>query len=101
MKYLLTVASAIGFLLMLVREETSGQGMTRVSVTNLKFLNTPKDEDDPCPFVSANGRIRYLYYASNATGHWSILQAVPDSRGEWRPGNALEGLDRETDNRSP
>jgi WD40-like Beta Propeller Repeat len=73
----------------------------RLQSTNLKALNTAKDEDDPYLYVSRDGRTRRLFYASNASGRFNILMAEPNRRGEWTPGDAIEGLDSETDSRSP
>ncbi|HLN31474.1 MAG TPA: hypothetical protein VK395_27280 [Gemmataceae bacterium] len=101
MKHAVAIASFVVALIGFLLQEAVGRPISRLSPTNLKKLNTAKDEDDPYLYVSRNGRIHRLYYASNASGRFNILQATPDARGEWEPGQALEGLDGDAENRSP
>jgi hypothetical protein len=75
--------------------------MNRLTPTNLKALNTAKDEDDPYLNASRDGRTRRLFYASNASGRFNILMAEQDRRGDWVPGDAIDGIEMETDSRSP
>jgi hypothetical protein len=92
---------ALGLLLVAWDNAPGRQRSGRLTPTNLKFLNTPKDEDDPYLFVSPSGGTRRLFYASNASGRWNIIAAAPDDRGEWVSGEPIESLDPATDNRSP
>jgi hypothetical protein len=101
MKRLLASMVFAGALLVLTLDGATGQQGSRLVPTNLKTLNTDKDEDDPYSFTSRDGRVQRLYYASNASGRFALLQATQNARGGWQPGEALEGPDDSTDNRSP
>jgi hypothetical protein len=74
---------------------------TRLVPTNLKKLNSAKDEDDPYLYVSHDRRVFRLFYSSNASGRSTILMSEPNKKGEWQPGETLEGLDPEIENTSP
>jgi WD40-like Beta Propeller Repeat len=73
----------------------------RLTPTNLRSVNTSKDEDDPYLHVAAGGRRRTLYYCSNASGRPSLYMSVLDRRGEWTSGKMIDGPDQETANCSP
>jgi hypothetical protein len=74
---------------------------TRFTPANLRFLNTPKDEDDPYLHSPGRGRSPRLYYCSNVSGRLALYVARLDQRGEWQKGDALEGPDPDTENCSP
>jgi hypothetical protein len=101
MRRALAVATLACALLVVALGDAGGRQGARLAPVNLKALNTEKDEDDPYLFASRDGRVQRLYYASNASGKFNILQSSPDARGAWQPGEVLEGPDDATENRSP
>jgi hypothetical protein len=75
--------------------------VTRLTPTNLKNLNTAKDEDDPCAYVSKDRNTHRLYYVSNEPGRPTLMVADVDKRGFWQHGKPIDGPDPDIDNRSP
>ena len=73
----------------------------RLVPTNLRGINTEKNEDDPCLFTSHDGKVRRLYYISDAPGRPSLYCAEANEKGDWQPGELLQGPDSETTNISP
>ena len=76
----LACALSVGSAALALRE-APGNHVTRLSPTNLRTLNTAKDEDDPHPYFSEGGKTRRLFYTSNASGHLNVLVSEPDRRG--------------------
>jgi hypothetical protein len=101
MKRLTAALVLANALLVLTWPTAEGRQGARPAPTNLKSINTDKDEDDPYVFVSRDGHVQRLLYASNASGRFNILQSTLNARGVWQAGAPLEGLDDGTDNRSP
>src|SRR5262245_62031875 len=73
----------------------------RLIPTNVPAVNTGKNEEDPYLYVSRDGKVRRLYYSSDAPGRPSLFMAEANDKGSWQPGEPLEGPDSDTANITP
>jgi hypothetical protein len=73
----------------------------RLVPTNVRGINTKKNEDDPFSYASRDGKVHRFYYTSDAPGRPTLYMAEPNKKGEWQPGKALQGPDSEAPNISP
>jgi hypothetical protein len=91
----------IGLLLVLSSALSAPAQVTRLTPTNLKSLNTPGNEDDPCLSISKKGNVRRLYFVSDAPGRPTLMVSELNDRGSWDKGVPVQGPDPEIENRCP